>query len=37
MFRATTVTGEGHRVEALPIEETVEILRRYGAIAAAQN
>ncbi|MFN2414088.1 MAG: P1 family peptidase [Pyrinomonadaceae bacterium] len=33
MLRATTVTGRaGTRVEALPIDKTVEILRRYGAI-----
>lgn len=32
MFRATTVTGHGHTVEALPIEKTVEILKKYGAI-----
>src|SRR5215510_3714549 len=32
IFKATTVTGrDGHRVEALPIEKTVEILRKYGA------
>jgi D-aminopeptidase len=32
LFKATTVTGrDGHRVEALPIEKTVEILKRYGA------
>jgi D-aminopeptidase len=32
LLRATTVTGNGHTVEALPIEKTVEILKRYGAI-----
>ena len=32
LFRATTTTGRGHTVEALPIERTVEILKRYGAI-----
>jgi D-aminopeptidase len=32
MFRATTMTGSGHTVEALPIEKTVEILRKYGAV-----
>jgi len=32
MFKAATVTGrDGHRVEALPIEKTVEILKKYGA------
>jgi D-aminopeptidase len=32
MFRATTTTAHGHTVEALPIEKTTEILRKYGAI-----
>lgn len=33
LLRATTMTGrDGHRVEALPIEKTVEILRKYGAL-----
>jgi D-aminopeptidase len=32
MFRATTVSGRGHVVEALPIEKTVEILKKYRTI-----
>jgi D-aminopeptidase len=32
MFRATTTTGRGHTVEALPIDKTTDILRKYGAI-----
>jgi D-aminopeptidase len=33
LLRATTVTGrDGHRVEALPIDKVVEILRKYGAV-----
>ena len=32
LFKAETVTSNGRTVEALPIEETVEILRRYGVI-----
>jgi D-aminopeptidase len=32
LLRAVTVTGNGRTIEALPIERTVEILRRYGAI-----
>jgi D-aminopeptidase len=32
LFRATTTTGHGHTVEALPIDKTVEILKKYGAI-----
>jgi D-aminopeptidase len=33
LLRATTMTGRGRTVEALPIDRTIEILRRYGAIA----
>lgn len=32
LFRATTITGHGHTVEALPMEKTVEILKKYGVI-----
>ena len=32
LFRATTTRGRGHTVEALPVERTVEILRKYGAL-----
>src|SRR2546427_2105905 len=32
LFRATTTTGRGHTVEALPIDPTLEILRRHGAL-----
>lgn len=33
MLRATTMTGrDGNRVEALPIEKTVEILKKYGVV-----
>jgi D-aminopeptidase len=34
MFRATTMTtaAHGHTVEALPIDKTTEILRKYGVI-----
>jgi D-aminopeptidase len=32
LFCATTMSGCGHTVEALPLDQTVEILRRYGAI-----
>jgi D-aminopeptidase len=32
LLRATTVSGRGHTVEALPLDKTVEILRKYGAI-----
>jgi D-aminopeptidase len=32
LFRATTTTGQGHTVQALPIERTKEILKRHGGI-----
>jgi D-aminopeptidase len=32
LFRATTMSGRGRTVEALPIDRTVEILRKYAAI-----
>lgn len=32
MLRATTMSGNGHTVEALPVDKTKEILRKYGAI-----
>jgi D-aminopeptidase len=32
MFRATTMSGSGHTVEALPIDKTVEILREHRSI-----
>ena len=32
LLRANTVTGRGHTIEALPIEKTTAILRKYGAI-----
>ena len=32
LFRATTTTGRGHTVDALPIDRTLEILRRHGSI-----
>lgn len=33
LFRATTITGqEGRTIEALPIDETVKIFRKYGKL-----
>ncbi len=32
LFKATTVTGNGRTVEALPLEQVKEILRKYGRI-----
>jgi D-aminopeptidase len=33
LFRATTTTGRGHTVEALPLERTLEILRKHNALS----
>jgi D-aminopeptidase len=32
MFRATTVRGHGGTVEALPLDRTLEVLRKYNAL-----
>ncbi len=32
LLRAVTVSGNGHTVQALPVERTVEILKRHGAV-----
>ena len=32
MFRATTMSGNGHTIEALPIDKTAEILRKHRSI-----
>jgi len=32
LFRATTTTGRGHTVEALPIDRTLEILKHHNAL-----
>jgi D-aminopeptidase len=32
-FKATTVTGNGHTIEALPLDRTLEILRRHNALS----
>lgn len=32
LFKATTTTGRGHTVEALPLDRTIEILRKHGLI-----
>lgn len=32
LFKATTVTGNGRTVEALPLEQVKEVLRKYGRI-----
>jgi D-aminopeptidase len=30
LFRANTISGKGHTVEALPLDRTLEILRKHG-------
>ena len=32
LFRATTTTGRGHTVEALPLDRTLEILKHHNAL-----
>jgi len=32
LFRATPTTGQGHTVQALPIDQTIEILKHHGTI-----
>ncbi|MCS6951463.1 MAG: P1 family peptidase [Bryobacterales bacterium] len=36
LFRATTMTGNGRTVEALPLEKTLAILRRHGVLGKPQ-
>ena len=37
LFRATTVTGRGHTVEALPLDKTLLILRQHGELNQAPS
>jgi D-aminopeptidase len=37
LFRATTVTGRGHTVEALPLDKTLLILRQHGELKEAPS
>ena len=34
LFRATTTTGRGHTVDALPLDQTIEILKKHGLISS---
>ena len=36
LFRATTTSGKGRTVEALPLDRTVEILRKHGLIVPSR-
>ncbi|MEW6131376.1 MAG: P1 family peptidase [Acidobacteriota bacterium] len=37
LFRAVTMEGRGRKIEALPIDKTVEILRKYNALSDAKK
>ena len=34
MFMAHTVTGNGHTVKALPLDQVIEMLKKHGVIPA---
>jgi D-aminopeptidase len=36
LFRANTVSGRGRTVEALPMDRTVEILRKHGLLSTSR-
>ena len=36
LFKATTTSGKGHTVDALPLDRTIEVLRRHGLISTAR-
>lgn len=36
MFKATTISGKGRTVEALPMDRTLEILRKHGLITLSR-
>ena len=36
LFKATTTTARGHTVEALPVDRTIDILRKHGLISASR-
>jgi D-aminopeptidase len=33
LFKATTTSGSGHTVDALPLDRTIEILKRHGIVS----
>lgn len=37
LFRACDMTGRGHTVQALPLKETVDVLRKYGVIGSPSH
>jgi D-aminopeptidase len=36
LFRATTMKGKGRTVEALPLDRTMEVLRKYGLVPSVK-
>jgi D-aminopeptidase len=36
LFRATTTTGKGHTAEALPLDRTIETLRKHGLLSPSR-
>ena len=32
LFKATTTSGNGHTVEALPLDRTIDLLRKHGLL-----
>jgi len=36
LFKATTMSGTGHTVEALPLDRTIEVLRKHGLLMSNQ-
>jgi len=36
LLRATSITGRGHTVEALPLDRTLDILRKHGLVSPDQ-
>ncbi len=34
MFQAHDVSGNGHTIKALPLKETIDLLKKHNAIAA---
>ncbi len=37
LFRACDMTGRGHTVNALPLKETIDILRKYNVVSGSAN
>jgi D-aminopeptidase len=37
LFRACDMSGRGHTIKALPLEETMDVLRKYGVVGGTTN